>query len=312
MAFAHPFCATLRGVLCRGLRRGQGPARTRRGTYVCIEGPQFSTRAESELYRSWGMDVIGMTNLQEARLAREAEICYAHAGHGHGLRLLAPRPRLGHRRPDHRHPAQNAASAKAVLRGGAAPASRASRATCECATRPEPRPGHPAGAGAGRREARAGADHRQVHASRCPSSSSAAWRTTPWRRPFGRAERVLGGSASFFAVAASFFAPVNLVGVVGEDFGEKQLAAFAGRAIDLEGLERVPGKTFHWAGQVLLRPQRARDHLHGAQRLRVLQAQDPRALPALGARLPGQHRPRAPAARCSTRWSGRGSWPATP
>ena len=47
------------------------------GSYVCIEGPQFSTRAESELYRSWGMDLVGMTNLQEARLAREAEICYA-------------------------------------------------------------------------------------------------------------------------------------------------------------------------------------------------------------------------------------------
>ena len=67
--------------------------------------------------------------------------------------------------------------------------------------------------------------------------------------PFGRAERVLGGSASFFAVAASFFAPVNLVGVVGEDFGEDQLAAFRGRDIDLEGLERVPGKTFHWQGK---------------------------------------------------------------
>ena len=48
----------------------------RGGTYVCMEGPQFSTLAESQLYRSWGMDVIGMTNLQEAKLAREAEICY--------------------------------------------------------------------------------------------------------------------------------------------------------------------------------------------------------------------------------------------
>jgi 5'-methylthioadenosine phosphorylase len=47
------------------------------GTYVCMEGPQFSTRAESELYRSWGATVIGMTNLTEARLAREAELCYA-------------------------------------------------------------------------------------------------------------------------------------------------------------------------------------------------------------------------------------------
>src|SRR5438093_5667820 len=67
--------------------------------------------------------------------------------------------------------------------------------------------------------------------------------------PFGRAERVLGGSASFFAVAASFFVPVSLVGVVGRDFGEKELAAFRGRGIDLEGLERVDGKTFHWQGK---------------------------------------------------------------
>jgi sugar/nucleoside kinase (ribokinase family) len=70
--------------------------------------------------------------------------------------------------------------------------------------------------------------------------------------PFGRAERVLGGSASFFAVAASFFSPVNLVGVVGNDFGEEQLAAFRGRPIDLEGLERMEGKTFHWQGKYSL------------------------------------------------------------
>jgi sugar/nucleoside kinase (ribokinase family) len=67
--------------------------------------------------------------------------------------------------------------------------------------------------------------------------------------PAGRRERVLGGSASFFSVAASYFAPVNLVGVVGHDFGEAQLAAFRGRAIDLAGLERMDGKTFHWQGR---------------------------------------------------------------
>ena len=67
--------------------------------------------------------------------------------------------------------------------------------------------------------------------------------------PFGRAEKVLGGSASFFSVAASFFVPVQLVGVVGSDFGEEQLAAFRGRNVDLEGLERAPGKTFHWQGR---------------------------------------------------------------
>src|SRR6266498_3404142 len=72
--------------------------------------------------------------------------------------------------------------------------------------------------------------------------------------PFGRAERVLGGSASFFSVAASFFVPVNLVGVVGRDFGEAQLAAFRGRNIDLEGLDRRDGETFHWQGEFSFRP----------------------------------------------------------
>jgi sugar/nucleoside kinase (ribokinase family) len=67
--------------------------------------------------------------------------------------------------------------------------------------------------------------------------------------PFGRAERVLGGSASFFSVAASFFTPVNLVAVVGSDFGAAQLQAFQGRNIDLEGLERQDGATFHWQGR---------------------------------------------------------------
>jgi sugar/nucleoside kinase (ribokinase family) len=67
--------------------------------------------------------------------------------------------------------------------------------------------------------------------------------------PFGKAERVLGGSASFFSVAASFFVPVNLVAVVGEDFGDKQLAAFKDRTISLEGLERAKGETFHWQGK---------------------------------------------------------------
>jgi sugar/nucleoside kinase (ribokinase family) len=67
--------------------------------------------------------------------------------------------------------------------------------------------------------------------------------------PFGKAERVLGGSASFFSVAASFFVPVNLVAVIGRDFGPAQLAAFKDRPIDLDGLERQEGATFHWQGK---------------------------------------------------------------
>ena len=75
VSFAHPFCAPLSDIAFRSA--GQAGATAHKGgTYVCMEGPQFSTLAESNLYRSWGAHIIGMTNLQEAKLAREAEICY--------------------------------------------------------------------------------------------------------------------------------------------------------------------------------------------------------------------------------------------
>jgi 5'-methylthioadenosine phosphorylase len=78
VTFADPVCGDLCDVLedtARAELAGIGIHRG--GTYLCMEGPAFSTKAESEVYRSWGMSVIGMTNLQEAKLAREAEICYA-------------------------------------------------------------------------------------------------------------------------------------------------------------------------------------------------------------------------------------------
>jgi 5'-methylthioadenosine phosphorylase len=75
VGFAHPFCKILSGIAHESGQRA-GATIHKGGTYVCMEGPQFSTLAESRLYRSWGADIIGMTNLQEAKLAREAEICY--------------------------------------------------------------------------------------------------------------------------------------------------------------------------------------------------------------------------------------------
>jgi 5'-methylthioadenosine phosphorylase len=75
VGFAHPFCRPLSGIAYQSAQSA-GATVHRGGTYVCMEGPQFSTLAESKLYRSWGADIIGMTNLQEAKLAREAEICY--------------------------------------------------------------------------------------------------------------------------------------------------------------------------------------------------------------------------------------------
>ncbi len=75
IAFADPICGELAQVV-EGACKKANVTGKRGGTYVCMEGPQFSTKAESNVYRSWGMDIIGMTNLQEAKLAREAEICY--------------------------------------------------------------------------------------------------------------------------------------------------------------------------------------------------------------------------------------------
>ena len=109
-----------------------GAPRAQGGTYVCMEGPQFSTLAESRLYRSWGMDVIGMTNLQEAKLAREAEICYSTIA-------LVTDYDCWH--PDHdqvtvdmiiANLTQNARAAQQVIAGAVArlPHDR----TCECAT----------------------------------------------------------------------------------------------------------------------------------------------------------------------------------
>lgn len=75
--FAEPFCPTLSGLLVEAASELGDVKVHRGGTYVCMEGPLFSTKAESRAYRSWGMDIIGMTALPEAKLAREAELCYA-------------------------------------------------------------------------------------------------------------------------------------------------------------------------------------------------------------------------------------------
>jgi len=131
VAFAHPFCRLLSRLMVEGCGEA-GSRHHRGGTYVCIEGPAFSTLAESELYRSWGADVVGMTNLQEAKLAREAEICYA---------TLAMVTDYDCWHPDHDavtaeqiigNLGRNAEMAKAVLRAAVRrmPVPR----DCECAT----------------------------------------------------------------------------------------------------------------------------------------------------------------------------------
>ncbi len=103
VGFAHPFCKVLSGIALDSGKRA-GATIHQGGTYVCMEGPQFSTLAESRLYRSWGADIIGMTNLQEAKLAREAEICYTTIALVTDYDCWHPEPRLGDRGHDHRQP----------------------------------------------------------------------------------------------------------------------------------------------------------------------------------------------------------------
>jgi 5'-methylthioadenosine phosphorylase len=131
VGFAHPFCRPL-SALVYDSGKQVGATIHKGGTYVCMEGPQFSTLAESKLYRSWGMDIIGMTNLQEAKLAREAEICYSTIA-------LVTDYDCWH--PDHDSVTvdmviatltQNARTAQAIIAG--AVSSLPFERTCECAS----------------------------------------------------------------------------------------------------------------------------------------------------------------------------------
>ena len=132
MGFADPICADLATALGSAAERA-GAKVHRGGTYVCIEGPQFSTRAESQLYRSWGVSVIGMTAMPEAKLAREAELPYA---------LLALATDY-----DCWHQAEEDVTVEAVLKVMGENVARARRAVGEIATSlPDPRTSRATGA----------------------------------------------------------------------------------------------------------------------------------------------------------------------
>jgi 5'-methylthioadenosine phosphorylase len=130
VSMAHPVCARL-GDGLEAAARDVGLNVTRGGTYLVMEGPQFSTKAESELYRAWGASVIGMTNMPEAKLAREAELCYA---------TVAMVTDFDCWHPDHDHVTveavvkvllENADRARSLVRA-AVPSLGQSRATCPC------------------------------------------------------------------------------------------------------------------------------------------------------------------------------------
>ena len=131
VAFAHPVCPELAKVVAEACGEA-GATFHMGGTYVCREGPQFSTLAESDLYRSWGADVIGMTNLQEAKLAREAEICFSTLAMVTDYDCWHPAEAPVTAEQIMRVLGQNAGTARSVLRAAVRrlPVPRG----CECAT----------------------------------------------------------------------------------------------------------------------------------------------------------------------------------
>jgi hypothetical protein len=234
----------------------------RGGTYVCMEGPQFSTLAESHTYRQLRFDVIGMTNLTEAKLAREAELCYAsfamitdydcwHPQHSSvTLDRDHREPESQHRKRAARHPSGDSRSLETPPRN------------CKCGKALAHAILTDRKAISGSRKEAPGADHRQVHFLRFAANHWAIFSTKfpsedldlchllvvgsmafdAIETPFGKVDRTLGGAASYFALAASQFTPVRVVAIVGEDFTRKMNGRFQRPQDRPSGVEHAEGK----------------------------------------------------------------------
>ena len=293
VSFAHPICPELARVGADAVQAA-GANVHRGGTYVCMEGPQFSTRAESNMYRSWGMDVIGMTNLQEAKLAREAEICYVT------LALVTDY--------DCWHPDHDSVTVEMIVQtlmqnaADRAAGRRRSHHQAPCGAVVRVRLGaevcahHAAGRGSGGRQTGPRAHHRKISRMN-PILAVGSVAFDSIKTPFGEVSRVVGGAATYFAIAASFFTEVRIVAVVGDDFGANVEKVFGGRRIDLDGPREGAGRNVPLEGGVRLRPQQPRDDLHASECVRALQAENPGWPPVVAVRVPGQHPPGAAAGR---------------
>ena len=232
------------------------------GAYVCIEGPTFSTRAESLLFQAAGARVVGMTNLPEARLAREAEMAYATLA-------LSTDFDCWHEG----HDDVSVEAVIAVMKANIAQARRVISAFVERLVIEQSKSfmAHQALGNGGAIMTRPdlippetfervkllfGAYLTQLHQNTrsTPVTSqpilivgSVAFDDV--ETPAGRRPQSLGGSANYFAVGASHFAPVQLVAVVGEDFPSAHVDALKDRKVDVDGLEQVAGQTFFWRGR---------------------------------------------------------------
>ena len=164
---------------------------------------------------------------------------------------------------------------------------------CECGAALATAIINPARGDSSRDPCRAGAAHRQVPVMSQPVLTVGSVAFDSIRTPFGEVSRVVGGAATFFSIAASFFSDVRLVAVVGEDFDERHVQVFGGRRIDLEGLQRVPGDTFRWKGEYKLDLNTRETILHAPERIRGLLAARAGTIPFHADRVSRQHPPGA-------------------
>ena len=223
----------------------------RGGTYICMEGPQFSTLAEAHVHRQLRFEVIGMTNVTEAKLAREAEICYATVAMITDYDCWHPEHASVTLEEIISNLNKNAENAQNVLREAvrAMPAERACKCGSALAYAIITDPATISAAARKRLSVIAGKYLTQGSSLIMSLLVVGSVAFDAVETPHGKVDRMLGGAATYFAVAASFFTHVNLVGIVGTDFTEKDASIFKGRKIDTLGLERADGKTFFWAGK---------------------------------------------------------------
>ena len=262
ISFGDPVCGELAKVV-EGACKKEGIAGKLGGTYVCMEGPQFSTKAESNVYRSWGADVIGMTNLQEAKLAREAEICYV---------TIAMVTDYDCWHPHHDSVTvdqivsvlvKNAENAAKVVRATvtAMPAGTVLQVRISVGARNSYGPDQNSTRDKRKAPPHLGEISEIVDGvpSACTASRRPVLRLSRSRRlmsilvvgsvafdtiatPSGQVKDILGGAATYFSLAASYFTEVRMVAVVGEDFARQHEAVLKNRGVDTRGIERTPGR----------------------------------------------------------------------
>ena len=272
IAFADPVCGELAKVVDAACKT-VGVTGKRGGTYLCMEGPQFSTKAESNVYRSLGMDVIGMTNLQEAKLAREAELCYVTVAMVTDYDCWHPH-----------HDSVTVDQIVAVLTKNADNAAKVLRETVAKMPRGEVVQVR-IGTGA--------CHHDRPEENSCRHKEEAQtnhWKipltavaTDSWplntgvkmsivvvgsvafddvASPSGSVKGILGGAATYFSLAASYFTQVRMVAVVGEDFGARarRRSEKAGRGYTWH--RALGRKNFSLGRQLHRKSQRGQDQLH--------------------------------------------------